>query len=88
MAIINSNSCKSFTFKGLYFFSSLYLFTYICGSRCFEGPLQQLGPKVGQVLVQVEGDAPIVLTQVAVELCKQRAVLGVQGAEGGQHLLQ
>lgn len=64
------------------------VFTHISGSRGFERSLQKPGPELGQVLVEVESRAPIVLTQVRVEIPVQAGVLGVQGAERRQHLLQ
>lgn len=65
-----------------------FVFTHICGCRGFECALQKAGPELGQVLVQVESRAPIVLTQVCVEIPVQTAVLGVQRAKRRQHLLQ
>jgi len=62
--------------------------THFCGSGAFKGALQEAGPELGQGLVQVEGRAPVVLPQVGVEVAVETSVLGVQRAEGRQHLLQ
>ena len=65
-----------------------HFFTHICRSRDFKGALQELGPELSEGLVQVESGAPVVLSQVGVEICVETRVLGVQGAEWRQHLLQ
>lgn len=64
------------------------IFTHICRSRDFERSLQQMSPELRQVLVQVECRTPVVLTQVGVEFPVQPSVLGVQGPERRQRLLQ
>lgn len=62
--------------------------THVCGSRGFEDELQEAGPELRQRLVQVEGGAPVVLPQVRVEASEEPRVLGVEGTERRQRLLQ
>lgn len=62
--------------------------THVCRGGGFEGALQQAGPELGQGLVQVESGAAVVPSQVGVEVSIETGVLGVQGPEGGQRLLQ
>lgn len=62
--------------------------THVCRRGAFEDALQQAGPEFRQRLVQVESRAPVVLSQVRVEISIESGVLGVQVAEGGQRLLE
>lgn len=62
--------------------------THVCRSRGFEDALQEAGPELGQRLVQVEGGASVVLPQVSVEASEEPRVLGVEGAERRERLLQ
>lgn len=70
-------------------FSSLAcVFTHIGGSRGLKGALKEAGPELGQGLIQVEGGAPVVLSQVSVEAFIKTSVLGVQGPQWRQRLLE
>lgn len=62
--------------------------THIRGRGALKGALQEVGPELRQGLVQVEGGAPVVLSQVGVEVPVEPGVLGVQGAQGRQRLLE
>lgn len=62
--------------------------THVCGSGRLEDALQEAGPELGQRLVQVEGGASVVLPQVSVEASEEPRVLGVEGAERREGLLQ
>ena len=62
--------------------------SHICGRGALEGALEEVGPEFRQGLVQVESGAPVVLPQVGVEVPVEAGVLRVQGAEGGQRLLE
>lgn len=66
----------------------LCVFTHLGGSGSFKGALQEVGPEVRQGLVQVESGAPVVLSQVGVEISIETSVLGVQGAERRERLLE
>lgn len=66
----------------------LCVFTHFCGSGDFKGTLQEAGPELRQGLVQVESGAPVVLPQVGVEISVETSILGVQGAERRQRLLE
>lgn len=66
----------------------LCFLTHVWGSRGLEGALQEAGPEVRQGLIQVEGGAPVVLSQVSEEDPEETRVLRVQGAQRRQHLLE